>query len=129
MKKNAGSVVKGGGGGVIKLDVFRRNALTDQRRGQNRVGNVWLQGFFEVEKGKGPGRLCWVLVGGSYAPPSCLAETERLPLVPCVLRSFQSLQLELAEISSSAVIEQADRIMAIFTRNFDLDRGGREARH
>jgi hypothetical protein len=94
-KKKAGS--GGGDGGVIKLNVFRQNALTDQRRRQNRVGNVWLQGFSKFEKGKGAGRA---LLGSGGRELRATVFAERLPFVPCVLQSFQSLELELAEISS-----------------------------
>ena len=87
----------GGNGGVIKLNVFRQNALTDQRRRQNRVGNVWLQGFYKFGKGKGAGRA---LLGSGGRELRATVFAERLPFVPCVLQSFQSLELELAEISS-----------------------------
>lgn len=59
-------VARSGGGrsGVIKVDVFRRNALTDPRRRQNRVGKVWLQGFLEKSRRsreRGALWLCWDL--------------------------------------------------------------------
>jgi hypothetical protein len=82
-----------GSGGVIKLAVFRATCTKDPRRRQNRVGNVWLQGFFEVEKGSGGGLgLYCVLVG---ATRHCLGEL--LLLVPWNLRCCQSLDVELAE--------------------------------
>jgi hypothetical protein len=42
-----------GGGQVIKLGVFRPNALTNPRRRQNRVGNGLGARIFEVEKESG----------------------------------------------------------------------------